>query len=194
MDDCLEKIAHSMWQLVFFAICSIVALVYWQADIIVWHASFRSPEFNALAAWTGIYGLAVSSIGLFLSGYAAWGIRQIKTRFLIKARLPTLGKSLQKNAGKLSDMAEEQPVPQQERTNLFSAIEANLNAVRRHAPSQLRKSQKETQRAFCLLSRQASEQPDVAIGTLTAFWETYEKIQLLKNEIDHYLADEKWES
>jgi hypothetical protein len=183
-----------MWQLATIAALTVVALIYWGAEIVRWHAAFQSSEFNAIAAWASVYGVAISFVGLLVSGYAAWGIRQIKTRFLIKARLPVLGKNLQKNASALSDMAEEAPVPLQEKTALFSSIAANLNAVRRHAPKQLRKTQKETTRAFDRLTQQANNAPTTALGASAAFWDTYEKIQLLKNEIDHYLADEKWEN
>jgi uncharacterized protein (UPF0147 family) len=126
--------------------------------------------------WTGNF----SFLGLLVSGYAAWGIRQIKTRFLIKARLPVLGKRLQKNASTLSDMSEQVPIPQQQKTNLFSSISANLNAVRRHAPKQLRKAQKDTARAFAQLAKESNENPAHALSTLEVFWETYEKIQLNK--------------
>jgi len=181
-----------MWQLGIIVVLVIGLLIFQGGDIVRWHSALPSDQLNALASWASLYGLGISCVGLFVSGYAALGIRQIKTRFLAKARLPALGKGLQKNASSLSDMAEEDPIPQQEKTILFSSIEANLNAVRRHAPSQLKKSQKETKRAFDRLTRQTNDTPDVAIGTLSAFWDTYEKIQLLKNEIDHYLADEKW--
>lgn len=164
------------------------------SDIVQWHSAFNSAQFNALAAWASFYGLAISFLGFFVSGYAAWGIRQIKTRFLIKARLPALGKRLQKNAAMLSDMAEQVPIPQQQKTDLFSSIAANLNAISRHAPQQLRKAQKETTRAFVRLAKEVSQKPADAIGTSEAFWDTYEKLQLLKNEIDHYLAEEKWEN
>jgi hypothetical protein len=178
-----------MWPIVVIGAVALAALVYSGGSILHWHANFTSDEFNSIAAWASIYGLALSCVGLFLSGYAAWGIRQIKTRFLIKARLPALAKSLQKNAATLSDMAEEQPPPQQDKTTLFSSIMANLNAVRRHAPSQIKKSQKDTMRAFDQLAKQANEAPAAAMSALPAFWDAYEKIQLLKNEIDHYLAD-----
>jgi hypothetical protein len=86
-----------MWQLSTIVILLVIGIfVYRGSDIVHWHSAFQSAEFNALAAWTSFYGLAISFLGLFVSGYAAWG--------------------------------------------------------------------------------------------------TYEKIQLLKNEIDHYLADEKWEN
>lgn len=183
-----------MWQFAVILAFSILAVIFWKGDIVQWHAAFQTSNRDAIAAWASIYGLAISILGLFVSGYAAWGIRQIKTRFLIKARLPALGKRLQKNASTLSDLAEVTPIPQQEKTALFSSITANLNAVRRHAPSQLRKTQKETQRTFTSLTKEVSSAPADALSAMPTFWPAYESIQLLKDEIDHYLADEKWEN
>lgn len=95
----------------------------------------------------------------------------------------------------LSDLAEEVPVPQQEKTRVFSSLKANLEAVRRHLPSHLKRTHQKTAKLFDRLSHEAEAQPaGASLSTLGSFWLTYEQVQLLKYEIDHYLADEKWDS
>ncbi|MFT4277823.1 MAG: hypothetical protein QM576_15840 [Rhodopseudomonas sp.] len=162
--------------------------------ILEWHSAFRSSEFNALAAWASFYGLGISIAGILISGYAALGIRQIKTRFASKARLPVLRKSLQENASVLLDIAKETSadiLPQ--KTELFSSIAANLNALERHTPKKLKGVRKDTANAVRKLVVQSKKLPSSAMGELEIYWVVYEKLQLLNNEIDHYLEDEKWE-
>jgi hypothetical protein len=173
-----------------------IGMFFWRNEIFAIHRDLPSDTLSAISSWASIYGFIISCIGLAASAYAAFGVRQIKHRMAAKARLPILGKHLQRDASKLSDMAEVVPIPQKERAVLFSSINANLIAVRRHLPRNLNASQKRAMSTFHTLASATDKNQNagLSISQISGFWETYEGIQLLKNEIDHHLADERWEA
>jgi hypothetical protein len=184
-----------MWFLALILLFAGLAIVMWGADIINWHRSLPADAVNELAAWASIYGFLVAFAALLASGYAAWGVKQIRSRFLAKARLPNLVKKLEKDASLLLQLAGAVPIPQERKTTLFSSLKANLEAIRRHLPRNIKRTQKSAKKKFEMLSQQANA-ADAAqsLDQLPAFWPTYEQIQLLTNEAGHHLADEKWES
>jgi hypothetical protein len=184
-----------MW--IFAAICLTCAGFFvWALRVGQWHPSLSLETASEFATWASIYGFLISSTGLFFSAYAALGVRQIKLRFLAKARLPALSKKLQGDASKLSDLAAVSPIPQLEKTRLFSSLNANLDAVKRHLPRNLKRRQRAAKKLVRQLARQAqaASQPTRSLSQLVAFWPLYESVQLLKLEIDHHLADVRWES
>jgi hypothetical protein len=164
-------------------------------SITQWHPLLPIDTAAELATWASIYGFLISCVGLAFSAYAALGVRQIRLRFLAKARLPELSRKLQKDASALSDLAAVSPVPQLEKTRLFSSLHANLDALKRHLPYNLRRRRTDAKKLVLRLAREAETNISFeCLGQLQPFWPAYEKIQLLKHEIDHHLADEKWES
>lgn len=172
-----------------------VGIVVWALSIGQWHPSLSDATTAELAAWASIYGFAISSAGLLFSAYAAWGVRQIRIRFLAKARLPELSKKLQKDASSLSDLAAVSPVPQQEKTQIFSSLNANLDAVKRHLPRSVKRHQKKAKKLLRELVQQAEmPRPTGYLSQLAAFWPLYQSVLTLKAEIDHHLADGKWEN
>jgi hypothetical protein len=140
-----------MWIFGIVLLVSVGAIV-WGADIFNWHRSLPPGPVNELATWASIYGFLIASAALCASGYAAWGIKQLRSRFLAKARLPDLIKKLQKDASQLSEIAGALPVPQPRKTALFSSIRANLYAIRRHLPRNMKRTQKNAAKLFESLS------------------------------------------
>ena len=182
------------WGVGLFLVLLLVGFAVYGGDVVNWHRSRPANSVNELAAWASIYGLLISFVGLAASAYAAWGVSQIRIKFLAKARLPTLGKRLLKDAADLSDIAGAVPVPHQRKTEVFSSLKANLNSVRPHLPSNLKQTQKTAIVSLGVLSNQsASAISNQPLGKLPSFWPTYEAVHLLKLEIDNYLAEQKWD-
>jgi hypothetical protein len=186
--------APKMWILAVVVIILVAALV-WSVDLVNLHRSLPSAPLNELGAWASIYGFVVSLAAFLASGYAAWGISQLKSRLLARARLPTLIEKLRQDASQLSKLAKTSPVPQPEKTLLFSSLSANLVAVRRHLPRHIRPTQKDAKITFARLSLEAGKaSPEQPLSDLGSFWPTCELIHSLTIEVEHYLDDTKWEA
>jgi len=92
-------------------------------------------------------------------------------------------------------MAELVPIPQLERSVLFSSLRANLRGVGRHLPARLKRDYMRAQKRFEMLAREAGQNGvERPLASLPSFWRVYEEVQLLVHEVNIHLADQKWES
>src|SRR5262249_24280434 len=131
-------------------------------------------------------------LAVLTSGYAAYAISHIKRRYAAKVRLPKLRSALRSRALTLLNAAQTADFGLQNRSELLSALTADLRALRRHLPRPLKRTWKTANTALKGFSRELSgANVAIAPANISALWPMYEALQLLENELDHYLADER---
>ncbi len=136
-----------------------------------------------MAEWLE-YGAAISSIiSLMVTIWILGSIRRISREFLLRARIPQILRSLQKNASELSKLLKDVNNVDREVVTRLSLCEAVLKDLRGKIKRDLRRS------SVRLLSKIKAKKGNLSPDDA---WDIYNDLQALIESLKYFREDIKW--
>jgi hypothetical protein len=173
---------------------ALVAFITWhfQQPVIDWLSGGKTSE---LADRLGIIGFPITLFGLGTSAWAAYGVAQLRKKYVAKARLPELAKKIQTDASAFVDLAGQIPVPMKAKAAAVSAIKSDLAALKVHLRAEYRAQWKSAAKAVKKFEQglRGLNNQRGAVSEIPAFWTVYEELGVLAEAVENYLSDQSWE-
>lgn len=136
--------------------------------------------------WIGFAGSLASIIGLGVTVWIWFKIREISRGFLLRARVPELIRSLRKDIRRLSDGLREFDERQHDLKSILAACEAKVDNIRSKLPRRL------AEHAADLHAQIRSIQN--RMSSADAVWSVHKSLIVFVTAVEEHLRDVYWET
>jgi hypothetical protein len=137
-----------------------------------------------------LIGAALSYYGVLFSLYAALEVRNISNRYLFKLRSPDILKKLRRISKSVNAFASE-PSGNLRSQSFFHELPVVLRASKRLSGSEVRRVVKEVDKALYYLTTRGVPHAlaNITAGELTGYWDLFQKISELADEINEQIEN-----
>lgn len=131
-------------------------------------------------------GNVASILGIGLSLYVIYNVREIRKSYLFTARAPALVKSLRAHSSKIKDLLEEFATSIEE-------IEAELARCSPILESLKRKVGRQERRSISEVIQQIASNKSLSTGSKDTVWDIYKELLKVEEEMTNLQKDKQWE-
>ena len=131
-------------------------------------------------------GSVASILGIGLSLYVVYNVREIRKSYLFAARAPDLLKRLRSHSAKINELLEEFDAS-------IAEIEAELARCSSILESLGAKVSRHERRSISLVIRQINLNKTLSIESRDVVWEIYKELLKVDEEMTNLLKDKLWE-
>lgn len=131
-------------------------------------------------------GSVASVLGIGLSLYVVYNVREIRNSYLFTARAPALLKSLRVHTSKIKDLLKEFETSIEE-------VEAELALCSPILESLKRKVGRNERRSISVVVRQIISNKSLSAQSRNAVWNIYKDLVSVEQELSNLHKDKQWE-
>lgn len=136
--------------------------------------------------WLSIIGSVASIVGIGLSIYVIYNLRQIRKSYIFTARAPDLVKALRSHSSKIKDLLNEFETS-------IDEIEAELARCSPVLESLRTKVGRQERRSISDVVRLISANKTLSAGSKNAVWDIYKELLKVEEEMRNLQKDKQWE-
>lgn len=147
----------------------------------------RFSRFNLFEWFTlSNVGNGASVLGIGLSLYVIYNVREIRKSYLFTARAPALLKSLHAHSSKIKDLLKEFETSVED-------LEAELAQCSPVLESLKRKVARNERRSISVVVRQIASNKSLSADSRNAVWNIYKDLLSVEEELSNLHKDKQWE-